>query len=161
MEVIGSLAKKHTIRIAQEDLSEEQIVWSKEFGDRSDIISIHPGKRDHIYIGKFERKSQNIQKQYLLWKRRDVLDIVNGYEIAAFQNDSRSFQDRAEKKLSFSKLYNFLKSHKQCVWNRDIPGSLCLCEVLSKCLPDCQGDLQAIKTKAFNQFAQSGRKIFL
>ena len=139
MEVIGSLAKKHAIRIAHEDLSEE-------LHFTSDITSINPGKKDHVYVGKFEGKSQNIQQKYLLRKRRDVLDIVNGCEIAAFENDSRSVQDRAEKKLSFSKLYNFLKSHKQCVWNRDIPGFLCLCEVLSKCLSDCQGDLQSIRT---------------
>lgn len=38
----------------------------------SDITSINPGKRDHVYIGKFEGKSQYIQKQYLLRKLRDV-----------------------------------------------------------------------------------------
>ena len=79
-------------------------------------------------IWKFEGKSQYVQKQYSLWKLRDVLDIVNGNEIAGFQKDNLSFQDRFEKKLSFSKLYNFFKSYKQYIWNRDIPESSCLCK---------------------------------
>ena len=66
MEVIGSFAKKHTIRIA---LSKK---GTKIDVGRSDITSINPGKSDHVYIGKFEGKSQYIQKQYLLRKLRDV-----------------------------------------------------------------------------------------
>lgn len=31
---------------------------------------------------------------------------------------------------------------------------------MSKCVSDCQEDLQVIKIKALNQFARSGRKIF-
>ena len=65
---------------------------------------INPGKRDHIYIGKFEGRSQNVQKRNLLWKLRNVLDIVNGNEIVGFQNGNLGFQDRLEKKLSFSML---------------------------------------------------------
>ena len=65
MEVIGSFAKKHTIRIALKKRTKIDV-------GRSDITSINPGKRDHVYIGKFEGKSQYIQKQYLLRKLRDV-----------------------------------------------------------------------------------------
>lgn len=65
MEVIGSFAKKHTIRIALKKGTKIDV-------GRSDITSINPGKRDHVYIGKFEGKSQYIQKQYLLRKLRDV-----------------------------------------------------------------------------------------
>ena len=39
------------------DLSEEQIDWLTEFMDRSDMTYINPGKRDHVYIGKFDEKS--------------------------------------------------------------------------------------------------------
>ena len=135
MEVFGSLTKKYKIAIAllknkgqkYEDLSEEQIDYLKGFMDRSDMTYINWGKRDHVYIGKYRGKSQYVQKQYLLWKLRGELDIVNGNEIVGFQNDILSFQDRFE--LSFLKLYNFFKSHKQCVWNRDILESSCLCEV--------------------------------
>ena len=77
--------------------------------DRSDMTYINPGNRDHIYIRKFEGRSQNVQKRNLLWKLRNVLDIVNGNEIVGFQNGNLGFQDRFEKKLSFSMLYNFFQ----------------------------------------------------
>ena len=73
---------------------------------------INRGKRDCLDIRKCEGKSQYVQKQHLLWKLRGKLDIVNGNEILGFQNDNLSFRDRFEKKLSFSKLDNFFKSHK-------------------------------------------------
>ena len=36
---------------------------------------IDRGKRNHVYIWKFEGKSQYVQKHYLLWKLRHVLDM--------------------------------------------------------------------------------------
>ena len=33
------------------------------------------------------------------------------------------------KRLSVTTLYNFIKSHKQYVYNRDIPHATCLCEI--------------------------------
>ena len=84
--------------------------------DRSDMNYINPGKRDHAYVGKPEGKSQYVQKQYLLWKLIDVLYIiVSGNEIVGFQDYKLTFQDRFEKKLSFSNLCNFFKSHKQYI----------------------------------------------
>lgn len=83
---------------------------------------------------------------------------MNGNEIVGFQNDILSFQDRFE--LSFLKLYNFFKSHKQCVWNRDILESSYLCEVCENGC-ECQGDQQVTETKASNQSGGFGRKIFV
>ena len=44
----------------------------------------NPRKRDHVYIRKVEGKSQYVQKKYLLWKLRDILDTVNGNKIVCF-----------------------------------------------------------------------------
>lgn len=61
---------------------------------------IDRGKRNHVYIWKFEGKSQYVQKHYLLWKLRHVLDMeikFSDFQFLGFQNDSLSFQERFEK----------------------------------------------------------------
>ena len=152
-EVCGSFAKKYEIRIAlskkkerkYQDLSEKQINWLKKFMGRSDMTYVNPEKWDHVYIGKFEEKSLYVQKQHLLWKLRDVLDIVNVNEIADIPNENLSFQDKFEKRLSFSMQYNFFKSHKECVWNRGIPEFLSLFEVCENACLIAKGDRQIIE----------------
>ncbi|XP_066916722.1 uncharacterized protein [Clytia hemisphaerica] len=156
MEVIGSLAKKYKLRNAlskkkgrkYEDLSEEQVEWLKDFLERSDMTYINPGKKDHVYIGKIDGVSQYVQKQYLLWTLRDTLDIINGNdEIRREKRNENSFQDMFGKKLSFARLYNFFKVHKQYVWNRDIAESSCLCEVCENACLLAKGVNKSLKLK--------------
>ena len=137
MEVIGSLAKKYKVRIAlckkrgrkYEDLSEEKVNWLKNYLERPEMTYINPGKKDNVYVGKVDGKSMYVQKQYLLWTLRDTLDIINGSKFEGGPNNEASFPGTFEKKLSFAKLYNFFKAHKQYIWNKNIPESSCLCEI--------------------------------
>ena len=105
------IALKTKVGRKHEDLTEEQIEWLKELLDRADMTYINPGKKDHVYVGKVEGLSKYIQKQYLLWMLRDILDI-HGNEIVGFHIGETSFVDKFDKKLSFTKLYNFLKFKK-------------------------------------------------
>ena len=134
-EIIGTLAKKYEMRIVMgkrgrkhQDLDEDQQYWLIEFLERSDMTYINPGKKDHIYVGKIDGISQYVQKQYLLWTLRDVLDIING-NVMAGVNVNESFQSVFQRKLSFGQLYHFIKTHKQYIFNKNIPHSSCLCEV--------------------------------
>ena len=134
-EIIGTLAKKYQMRIVlkekrgrkHRDLNEDQEHWLVEFLERSDISYINPGKKDHVYVGKVGGISQYVQKQYLLWTLRDLLDIINGNAMAVRANEN--FESVFLEKMSFGQLYQFVKSHKQYIFNRDIPHSSCLCEV--------------------------------
>ena len=77
--------------------------------------------------GKMEPK----QKQYLLWKLRDLLEIVNESKIINTESFP-SFTEAFEHELSFFQMHNFLKIHKEVGYNSDIPHSFCLCEVCKK-----------------------------
>ena len=154
MEVIGSLAKKYQIRIAfatkrgrkYEDLSEKEVEWLKIYMERPEMTYINPGKKDHVYVGKIDGKSSFVQKQYLLWTLRDTLDIINGNELEGGSNET-SFNGRFGKMLSFGRLYNFFKVHKQYVWNRDIPESSCLCEICENACLLAKGINKHLKLK--------------
>ena len=63
-----------------------------------------------------------LHRQYLLWTLKDLLDIINGSEL-----HSSNFVSTFSEKLSFSQLYDFIKSHKQFVYNKNIPHTPCLC----------------------------------
>ena len=91
--------------------------------------------------------SKYVQKQYLLWTLRDILDIINENEIVGFHNDETSFVDKFDKKLSFTKLYNFLKFNKQYIWNRHIPESSCLCKVCENVCLFAKGINKSLKLK--------------
>jgi len=155
MEVIGSLAKKYQMRIALskkkgrkcEDLSEEQVEWLREYLERPEMTYINPGKKDNVYIGKIDGKSQYVQKQYLLWTLKETLDIINGSEFVGLSRNESSFPEMFDKKLSFAKLYSFFKAHKQYVWNRDIPESSCLCEVCENACLLAKGINKSLKLK--------------
>ena len=64
-----------------------------------------------------------LHRQYLLWTLKDLLDIINGSEL-----HSSNFVSTFWEKLSFSKLYDFIESHKQFVYNKNIPHTPCLCD---------------------------------
>jgi len=86
-EVINGLAKRYQLRIKLAEnrgrkayaLNEEQLDWMKETLERPDLTYITPGRKDNVYIGKDSNGvKQYIQKRYLLWTLRDLLDILNG-----------------------------------------------------------------------------------
>jgi len=154
MEVIGSLAKKYKMRIAlatkrgrkYEGLNEEEVEWLKNYMERPEMTYINPGKKDNVYVGKVNGKSSFVQKQYLLWTLRDTLDIINGSELEGAPNET-SFFGRFSKVLSFGRLYNFFKVHKQYIWNRDIPESSCLCEICENACLLAKGINKYLKLK--------------
>ena len=75
---------------------------------RSDITSVNPGKKDHVYIGKFEGKSQYIQKQYFLRKLRDVLDM--GMKLPLFRMTVQTFRIELRKSYLFRSYTTFSKA---------------------------------------------------
>ena len=99
----------------------------KFFLNRSDITYMNPGRKDNVYVGKINGERAYVQKRFLLWTIRDIVDIANG--INGEVSEMEFFSNVFESKLTFVPLYNFLKSHKQYIFNRDIPHSSCLCEI--------------------------------
>ena len=91
-------------------LNDKAKIWLIQFLDRSDIFYTNPWRKNHIYIGKFDGESKYKQKQYLLWPLRKIVSIGNG-------NDeiNESFESKFNKKLTFSQLYDFFKSHKEYI----------------------------------------------
>ena len=91
--VVASLCKKFQLRIVpqnrgrkKQELNEDEIAWLTEFLDRPDVSLITPGKNDHVYVGKVDGKKQFLQKRYLLWTLRDLLDIANGCSVLKMRN---------------------------------------------------------------------------
>ena len=54
---------------------------------------------------------------------KDLLDIINGSEL-----HSSNFVSIFLEKLTFSQLYDFIKSHKQFVYDKNIFYTSCLCD---------------------------------
>ena len=131
VEIIQSLASKYQIRIKmhenrgrpRKELSEEKKDWMIEFLSRSDMTYTNPGRLDNVYIGKVDGERKYLPRQYLLWTLKDLLDIINGSEL-----HSSNFVPTFSEKLSFSPLYDFIKSHKQFVCNKNMPHTSCLCD---------------------------------
>ena len=57
------------------------------------------------------------------WWVKDLLDIINGSEL-----HSSNFVSIFLEKLTFSQLYDFIKSHKQFVYDKNIFYTSCLCD---------------------------------
>ena len=94
--------------------------------------------------GKREYK----QKRYLLWKLRDLLEIMKGSKIIINENFS-SFTEVFEHELSFRQMYNFLKMHKEVVYNSDIPHSSCeVCENTSLLAKGINSNLKSSDTSS-------------
>ena len=69
-------------------------------------------------LGKKDGERQYCQKRYLLWNLQDLLNILNGKEVAGSTAGVETFVDWFEKPLSFSLLYTFIRNHKQFVITR-------------------------------------------
>ena len=70
------------------------------------------GRRDPVYVGMDGGKREYKEKRYLLWKLRDLLEIINGSKIIISENFP-SFTEAFEYEFSFRQMYNFLKMHKE------------------------------------------------
>ena len=66
-----------------------------------------------------------LPKKYLLWNLRDLLNTLNGNEVAGSTMGVEAFVGRFKKPLSFSLLYNFIRNHKQFIYNQNIPQDSC------------------------------------
>ena len=131
VEIIQSLASKYQIRIKmhenrgrpRKELSEEKKDWMIEFLSRSDMTYTNPGRLDNVYIGKVDGERKYLPRQYLLWTLKDLLDIINGSELHS-SNFVSTFSEKSEK-LIFSQLYDFIKSHEQFIYNKNILHTPC------------------------------------
>ena len=102
----------------QDELTENEKEWLKNLLDKPDITYVTPGRKDHRYVGKVDGKSQYVQKRYLMWTLSDLLNIANGSSL--IKNES-SFEFSFGKKIKFHQLYEYIKSNREYVYNRDIP----------------------------------------
>lgn len=153
IEVVSSLAKKFKLRIAVQSnkpgrkknmLNDDERVWLESVLERADITYTTPGRRDAIYVGMDGGKRRYKQKRYLLWKLRDLLEIING---STSNENFLSFPETFEHKLSFRQLYDFLKVHKEIFWNGKIPHSSCLCEICENTVLFAKGLNSALPPK--------------
>ena len=92
-----------------------------EFLSWSDMTYTNPGRQDNVYIGKVDGQWKYLPQQYLLWTLKDSMDIINGSEL-----HSSNFVPTFPEKLSFSQRCDFLESHKQFVYNKNMPHTSCL-----------------------------------
>ena len=116
LEVVGELAQKFKLRIKlpgkrgrkNRTLTEDQENFLLDVFERSDMTYTTPGRKDNVYIGKIDGEKTFVQKRYLLWNLRDALNIINTGE--------KSYATEFGEALSFSCFYNFIKKHKQFVY---------------------------------------------
>ena len=136
-KVISALANKFKLRIKptqskagrpKKKLAESEKEWLKNFLDEPDITYITPGRKDPRYVGKVDGKSQYVQKRYLMWTLNDLLSIANGSSL--IKNES-SFEFSFGKTIKFHQLHEYIKSNRECVYDRDIPQPL---RNMRKCL---------------------------
>ena len=135
VEIIKNLASKYQIRIKmnekrgrpRKELNDDKKAWLIDFLGRNDITYTNPGRADNVYIGKVEGERKYMPRQYLLWTLRDLLEIINGTHELVLQSCS-NFVSSFSEKLTFSQLYDFIKTHKQFIYNKNIPHASCLCD---------------------------------
>ena len=134
-EVMKNLASKYQIRIQlqetcgrpRKNLSDDKKAWLIEVLGRSDLTYTNPGCADNVYIGKIDGERQYLPPQYLLWPLKDLHDVLNGTS-ASIGEAPPNFQTTFSEKLTFSQLYDFIKNHKQYIYNKNIPHTSCLCD---------------------------------
>ena len=162
-EIVQSLSKKFDLRInlstkkpgrPGNELCTDEIDWLSEFMERPDITYTNPGRRDQKYIGKENGKSKFVPIRYLLWTLRDLLDMINGCPLVA-QEKFDGFVDIFDKKLTFRQLYNFVKSRKYFVFNRDIPHASCLCEICENIVYLAKSIDAKVKSTPYQSYAHS------
>ena len=99
-EILGSLTKKYQLRIVTNQkrgrkakkLTHEKKQWIWYSLDRADLTYVNPGKKDHVYIEKKDGERQYCQKRYLLWNLQDLLNILNGIEVAGSTAGVETFE---------------------------------------------------------------------
>ena len=91
----------------------------------------NPGRKDNVYTGKENRERIYKQRLYLLWNLRDIIHIVN--ETGKIEIASSLIQT-FNKSFTFSQLYDFLKTHKEYSYNKNIPHGSCLCDICENCV---------------------------
>ena len=111
----------------RQELTEEEQSWLKKFLSQPDITYVTPGKNNQIYTGKVDGQKMFRQKKYLLWTLNELLDIANGCSVSS--NENNAFVTAFDRKLSFRPLYEFIKSNKEYIYNKNIPHAACLCEI--------------------------------
>ena len=80
-------------------LSEEEQQWVLNFSDRANISYTTPGRRENVYIGVFNKVKKYAQKRYLLWKIRDIFNIINVSKIMENIARLRPMDPNLERKL--------------------------------------------------------------
>ena len=129
------MASKYQIRIQLEEtrgrprknLSDDKKAWLIEVLGRSDLTYTNRGHADNVYIGKVDGERQYLPRQHLLWSLKDLHDILNETSVLIGQAPP-NFQTTFSEKLTFSQLYDFIKNHKQYIYNKNIPHTSCLCD---------------------------------
>ena len=125
-EVISALASKFKLRIKptqlkagrpNNELTESEKEWHKNFLDKPDMTDVTSGRKVHHYVGIVDDKSQYFQKQYLMWTLNDLLNITNGSPLIKSES---SFEFSFGKKIKLHQLYEYIKSNREYVYNRDI-----------------------------------------
>ena len=98
--------------------------WLTNFLDKLDITYVTPGRKDHRYVGKVDGKSQYVQKHILMWTLNDLLNIAKGNSM--IKNET-PFEFSFGKKIKLHQLYEYIKSNREYLYNREIPQSSYLC----------------------------------
>ena len=112
------------MRRRRKELNEDEKIWLIEFLNQSNITYTSLGRKDHVYFLKFNGVRKNKQQQYLLCPLRDILSIANSNT-----GSEQSFETKFGKELTFPRLCEFLKLHKEYTLNSNIPHTSCLCEI--------------------------------
>ena len=63
------------------ELRQEAREYLENFLERADITYTTPGRRDTVFVGMDYGNRQYKQKRYLLWKIRDLLDVINASKV--------------------------------------------------------------------------------
>ena len=112
-------------------LNEGEVDQVMAFLNRPDISCTTPGRKDNVYVGIFNKENKFVQKRYLLWTIREILDIINGSKLLE-SSEGDKFCFKFGKDITFRQLYDLLKRHKQYIFNTKIPQWSCLCEICKK-----------------------------
>lgn len=107
-------------------LSKTELQWLDNFFERPDITYITPGRKEQKYLGRVNGEGNYAQKKYLLWTLAEIVGILNGLKASEI---GESFPTKFSKVIKFQQLYQFIKSHPEFVFNKNIPQSSCLCEI--------------------------------
>ena len=103
------------------------------FLNRSDISYTTPGRKDNVDVGTFNKEKKFVQKRYLLWTIGEISDTINGSKLLE-SSEGDNFCFKFGKDITFRRLYDLLKRHKEYIFNTKILQWLCLCEICENAL---------------------------